>query len=273
VFSALALSLSLGCARHEASASAGRLQKDLDKPDAPQSRSLVAPHEVLPELPKIASNFELPAKVDLKRIVELDVPNDYRVRVLHAASPVTRAIVYLHGMCSSSSPANEWAPDAARFGTLVLLRAETPCGDRPGNKWTKDPAQLQARIDRALDAVRAARGGHLDTQNLGIIGYSQGAHRAEVLAAAYPARYPNVVLGGPPEAALPEHFQSARRVAVLGGELENSDHMRLGAERLRTNDIEARFFVLPHAYHGDYGPEGVRVMQTVLAWVFEEDSR
>jgi pimeloyl-ACP methyl ester carboxylesterase len=223
--------------------------------------------------PAPSRNFELSADVDLTRIIDVDVPHDYRVRVLHAAPPIERAIVYLHGMCSTSLPADRWAPLAARFGTLVLLRAETPCGDRPGNKWTKDPARLQERIDRALEAVRRERGGHLDTQTLGLIGYSQGAHRAEVLAATYPTRYPNVVLGGPPEAALPEHFQGAHRVAVLGGELENTDHMRHGTEQLRTSGVQARFFVLPGAYHGDYGPEGVRVMQDVLVWVFSEDFR
>jgi pimeloyl-ACP methyl ester carboxylesterase len=149
---------------------------------------------------------------------------------------------------------------------------ETPCGDRPGNKWTKDPALLQARIDRALEAVRLARGGHLDTETLGMIGYSQGAHRAEVLAGAYPERYPWIVLGGPPEAALPQNFRRVKHLAILGGELENTAHMRLGAERVKESGVDVRFFTLPRAYHGDYGPDGVRVMSEVLAWVFRTTS-
>jgi pimeloyl-ACP methyl ester carboxylesterase len=216
--------------------------------------------------------FELPAHIDTSKIVEVEVPSDLRVRVLHAPAPVRRAIVYLHGMCSSSTPADRWAKLAAAYGTLVLLRAETPCGSRPGNKWTKDTAILQARIDRALEAVKAARGGHLDTETLGMIGYSQGAHRAEILAGAYPHRYPHLVLGGPPEAALPENFKNAQRVVILGGELENTAHMRLGADRLRESGVDVRFFTLPRAYHGDYGPEGVRVMKDVLAWVFRTTS-
>jgi pimeloyl-ACP methyl ester carboxylesterase len=214
----------------------------------------------------VSKTFDLPPDVDTTRIVDLDVPSDLGVRVLHAKAPLERAIVYLHGMCSTSHGADRWAPLAGDYGTLVMLRAETPCGDRPGNKWTKDPAILQARIDRALDAVRAARGGHLDRERLAILGYSQGAHRAELLAQTYPERYPWVMLGGPPEAALPEHFRGVERLAIFGGELENTQHMRRGAERVAASGVPTRYFVLPGAYHGDYGPDGRRVMLEVLEW-------
>jgi len=147
-----------------------------------------------------------------------------------------------------------------------MLRAETPCGDRPGNKWTKDSSILQARIDRALEAVRVARGGHLELKKLAMIGYSQGAHRAELLAAAYPERYPWVMLGGPPEAALPENFRAVERLAVFGGEFEKSEHMQRGARRVAASGIPTKYFILPKAYHGDFGPQGPAVMQQVLDW-------
>lgn len=213
--------------------------------------------------------FALPPNLDTTQIVEVEVPLDLPVRVLHAEPPLELAIVYLHGMCSTSRGAEGWASVATKYGTLVMLRAETPCGDRPGNKWTKDTAILQTRIDRALEAVRATRGGHLTLKRLAILGYSQGAHRAELLVAAYPDRYPWVMLGGPPEAALPENFRAVERLAVFGGELEKSEHMQKGARRVAASGIPTQYFVLPKAYHGDFGPKGREVMQEVLSWALE----
>ncbi len=234
------------------------------RPDA--STNATAPAEV----PKEPAPEPLPESLDFERIVDLPVPGDLAVRVLHARAPKRRALAYFHGMCSSSTPADIWAKKAAEYGTLIMLRADIPCGDRPGNKWSKDPAVLTARLDRALTVVKEARRGHLDTDRIALLGYSQGAHRIEVLAGYAPDRYPWLILGGPPEAAVPANFKGARAVAVLGGDLENTDHMRQGVQLLTYKGTRARFFRLPASYHGTFGPKGEEVMAEVLAWTFED---
>lgn len=222
------------------------------------------------EPPKEPAPEPLPEGLDFEHIVDLAVPGDLSVRVLHARAPERRALAYFHGMCSSSTPADIWAKKAAEYGTVIMLRADIPCGDRPGNKWSKDPALLTTRLDRALTAVQEARRGHLDTDRIALVGYSQGAHRIEVLAGHAPERYPWLILGGPPEAAVPANFKGARAVAVLGGDLENTDHMRQGVQLLTHKGVRARFFRLPASYHGTFGPKGAEVMAEVLAWTFEE---
>jgi hypothetical protein len=43
--------------------------------------------------------------------------------------------------------------------------------------------------------------------------------------------------------------------------------MREGADALLRAGIPARFFLLPKARHGQYGPEGDRVLGEAFAWL------
>src|SRR4029078_11864236 len=97
--------------------------------------------------------------------------------------------------------ADSWEDVATRHGTLITLRADVPCGDRPGFKWPKETEAIQARLERALAIVRDLRGGELDDQAPILIGYSQGAHRAEKLARPYPHPYRLLAPGGAPPAS------------------------------------------------------------------------
>jgi len=198
---------------------------------------------------------------------DVPVPGDRPLRVAHARAGSRQAIIYLHGMCGDEKGADAWADVATRHGTLITLRADVPCGDRPGFKWPKEPEAIQARIERALGTVRDLRGGELDDQDPILIGYSQGAHRAEKLAVAYPHRYRTLALGGPPTAASPDRLRHANRVAILGGELEDTSHMVEGYLDLVGRGIGAEFFTLPRAGHGGYGPEGRRVMTEVFSYL------
>lgn len=226
------------------------------------------PTESPPAAPELGP-FALGTRVG--KVETFGIPGDRTVRLAHAPEHEARAIVYLHGMCSDTTAAEPWFPEAARYGTVIALRADVPCDDRPGFKWPKDPALLEARIARALERVKEERGGRLDLERPALIGYSQGAHRSELLTAAYPGRYRRVVLGGPPEAALAEHFQGVERVAFLGGEKEDTSHMVRGAANLAESGIATRFFLLPRAPHGSFGPRGNEVMRETLAWVFSNE--
>jgi predicted esterase len=202
---------------------------------------------------------------------EMDVPGDKPLYVIHAPRENRRVFIYLHGMCGDIYAVNSWREVAVEHGTLIALRGDKACG-KGRFRW-KDPAPLlQQRIERAIAVVRDARGGALDTNDITLMGYSQGAARAERLATLYPQAYRRVILGGPPRQPQVQHLQNASAIAVIGGELETYGHMLAGAEALQSAGKPARFFLLPKAEHGKYGPNGQRVMQEVLHWVLEPDS-
>lgn len=201
------------------------------------------------------------------RPVDIPVPGDRPLRVAHAGADEERAIVYLHGMCGAEEGADVWADLATSHGTLITLRADVPCGDRPGFKWPKEPDAIQARVEHALAVVRELRDGHLARDDVWLVGYSQGAHRAERLAAAFPHLYRTLALGGTPTVPSPDRLRHARRVAVFGGELENTSHMVEGYLALDAAGLPTDFFILPRAGHGTFGPEGRRVMSEIFSYL------
>jgi predicted esterase len=253
--------------------------------DAPQSREERRPDVALPKTDPLAPPVsdaqkatsddsgehsdappqeaprELPSGLKIGEPAEFHLEGDRPLRVTHARANQQHAIVYLHGMCGDSRGADGWADLAAERGTLIVVRATEPCPDRPGYKWPKEVEEIQSRIDVAL------AGGLLNQSVVTLIGYSQGANRAEKLAALNPQRYPLIVLGGPPTQPSPELLHSTQRVAILGGELEDTTHMELGDLALRQAGVPSHFFLLPRAHHGDYGPEGRRVISEAFAFL------
>lgn len=209
-----------------------------------------------------------PSDLPLHKPYDLAVDGDRDLRLAHAAADQKHAIVYLHGMCGDSRGADSWIDIATEQATVITVRAHVPCPDRPGYKWPQEASEIQARIEQALRRVHELRAGHLDTSVVTLIGYSQGAHRAERLAAAYPAQYRRLVLGGPPTPPEVDLLAHAEAIAILGGEFEDTAHMEFGFSNLKAAGKNARFFLLPRAHHGGYGPEGRRVMTEVLSWLW-----
>lgn len=198
--------------------------------------------------------------------IEKDVP----AYVLPSEEGTSRVIVYLHGHCGDALAGLRSFPEAARkVGTMISVQGDVPCPKRPGRRrWSTDPKQIQARIDAAIAATAAALGRELSPGELTLVGYSEGALRAELLAGAFPERYPHIVLGGEPRAPRPANFQKAKAVATLAGQHDTQQSMRDGAEALSKAGILARFFLLPKARHGQYGPEGNRVLSEAFSWMF-----
>lgn len=269
-WSSLVLTCVLGCSEGKGSAknTAGPASTSRVSEEATAASAPTAEASSRPEEPK-AAPAELPADLKLRVPADVAIDGDRDLRVAHAEGSNRHALVYLHGMCGDSKGADPWTDLATERGTLVVVRADVPCGDRPGYKWPAEPEAIEARIVRALEQVKSSRNGLLDLDRVTLVGYSQGAHRAELLAARYPDKYKNLVLGGPPTAALPENLKAATRVAVLGGELENATHMKKGASDLAAAGITSRFFLLPKTGHGGYGPEGHRVMAEVFTWLWD----
>lgn len=211
----------------------------------------------------------LPDGVVPGKSVTISVAGDRGAFAIHAPAENTRAIVYLHGMCGNVRAVESWKDVLATSGTLIAVLGDRPCG-AGRYKWGKDLGQLQQRVEHALRAVKSARGGLLDIEHPILFGYSQGADRAEALAARFPKRYQLVVLGGSPKMPRLQHLGETTAVAMFAGELEVSGNMRLGAEVLAAAGKPARFFLLPKAKHGEFGPEGSRVMSEIFSWLLSD---
>ncbi len=207
-----------------------------------------------------ATPHDAPLEVESVR-----VPGDRSVYVVGAGAPVPRAIVYLHGKCGDPLAFRPWAAAASRHGTLVSIQGDVPC-DNGRRRWSHDLALAQRRIDAALEAVSSARGVRLDARALTAIGYSEGAIRVEQLARRSPDRYPHVILAAGPVAPRATGLERAR-IVVLAGARDRREHLREAADAMAKAGLPVTFMLLPRAAHGDYGPEGERVMDAALEWL------
>jgi pimeloyl-ACP methyl ester carboxylesterase len=202
--------------------------------------------------------------------MHVDVDGDRPVLVYMAAPHVEHAIIYLHGHCGRLAKIDGWASEATRFGTVIALLGNWECNGAPGRfRWGMSVRYLNDRIVRAAERVKELRGGALDADHVTLIGYSQGAEKAQLLPRWYPERYPRIVLAGPPMAPHPWLLAPARAVVVIAGENENQEHMRRGFRDLQFAGQLAAFMELPAAAHGDFGSEGAVVMGQALWWLFD----
>jgi pimeloyl-ACP methyl ester carboxylesterase len=174
-------------------------------------------------------------------------------------------MVFLHGMCGHGhgyAQSFQWS--ASKFGTLIAPQADIRCGKGEWAKWSNDLVALDARIQEAFRAL-----GHTDPiDDLVIMGYSQGATRAEALARKWPERYTRLVLMGAPQRPSPRGL-SVRAAVMMAGERDRQDLMKAAARSFTAAGIPATFLVLPGATHGAMGQNPERSMGEALAWLFE----
>lgn len=198
------------------------------------------------------------------------VPGDASVRVRRGASSDRRVLVYLPGKCGNPEAPFEAFPEAAASsGTLVVVEGSIRCPGSQRRRWEPDLVAIDARIRRAVEAVSGADGKDnvLDQNVATILGYSEGALRAEGLARRFPDRYPAAVIMASPRKPSADSFDRSRRVAFVVGERDRRDLMVDGAKEAEAKRAPVRLFLLPGATHGTYGPEGERVMGEVLGFV------
>jgi pimeloyl-ACP methyl ester carboxylesterase len=199
----------------------------------------------------------------------LEVSGDRSVLVAFGDTEGRRPIVYLHGMCADPrEDLDAWGNIAQEHGTIVALVGDVPCPDKPGRTmWSEDARRIDERIVDALDAINVSGRVKLDKEDLVLVGESMGAARAELLARRAPQRYARLVLVGSPQRPSPENLRGVKAVANLAGEKEAQSNMREGARVLANAGTASRFYELPGAVHGHYGPEGERVMREAIAFV------
>ncbi|MCC6644287.1 MAG: hypothetical protein IT374_01790 [Polyangiaceae bacterium] len=209
-----------------------------------------------------------PAEVARGVVVSLEVPGDVPVAFVRATSASKRVIVYLPPRCVDAGESfREWAVVASRDASALGLTGDTPCPASPHQQLTTDITKLSSRVDAALSAAAAVS--QIDRASIVLAGYSQGAARAEDLVQHDPARFPRALLIGAPEAPQVSHLGRARAVATAAGERDRRDLMLTGTQALGRAGVPSRFFLLPGAAHGEFGPEGGDVMLEAIAWLFE----
>ncbi len=197
---------------------------------------------------------------------DVNIPDDRPAYVLRGNAGDPRVIIYLPGMCGDVAAADYFRETVRAHGTLIAVRGDTPC-ENGRFKWRDDASKIQTRIRAAFKRVNALYGGELKLDQALLFGYSQGAERAEKVAQRYPQQYPRVVLGGPPMKASAVRLAQAQRVAILGGELETTENMRMGVDALQTAGVDCRYFTLECAYHGYFGTSAETQLTEVLDWV------
>lgn len=186
-------------------------------------------------------------------------------RVAPAEGDSKRVIVYLHGFCSDAASVADWAPAVQRHATLIAPHGELGCDGQPGRyRWGNDIRFIDYRIQRAIRSVAKHLGRELAAADVTIVGYSEGAARAESLAWLFPKHYRRAVLMSGPEVPAFEKVRGLERIAVLRGEREYRRTYRLAAEHFDRAGVSARFWELPGASHGELGPEGARVLGEVF---------
>lgn len=198
---------------------------------------------------------------------EVRVPGDASVLVVPGRTPTP--IVYLHGRCGDQRAFTAWAEAGLEFGTIVSIKGDQRCKAGGRAKWTEDPARLDRRITKALDIVAKELGVTIDGERRLVIGYSQGALRAESLSTKFPERYPRAVLVAGPRAPRPTSLTKSEAVLLVVGDHDARQHLSEAASKLAGSGRRVRYLELPGARHGEYGSEARRVFSEGLGWLVE----
>jgi pimeloyl-ACP methyl ester carboxylesterase len=189
-------------------------------------------------------------------------PSIYVLRGAHAGNA---PIVVLHGMCSHAlgyAQSFQWS--AAKKGIIVAPQGDRPCGG-PWASWSLDIAALDERVRLAFRALGVPE----PLRDVTVVGYSQGASRAEALARKWPERYSRLVLIAGPDAPSARGLGTLRAAVMMAGERDRQDLMKKGLAAFRAAGIPATFQVIPGARHGEMGPNPESTMGSALDWLWE----
>jgi predicted esterase len=174
-------------------------------------------------------------------------------------------IVVLHGMCSHGlGYAQSFQWNAAKKGIVVAPQGDKPCGG-PWASWSLDLRALDERIVGAFIALGLPE----PIRDITLVGYSQGASRAEALARKWPDRYSRLILIASPDAPSARGLRQLRCAVMMAGERDRQDLMKQGASAFRAAGVPVTFQVIPQARHGEMGPHPEETMASVLDWCWK----
>jgi len=175
-------------------------------------------------------------------------------------------MVFIHGMCGHAlgyAQSFQWS--AAKHGLLVAPQGDVPCSPgSPWAKWSLDSSALDARIVAAFRALGSAE----PLVDVALIGYSQGASRAEALARRWPQRYTRLILIAGPTKVAPTGL-AVHSALMMAGSLDRQDLMQASARAFVAVGRRARYMALPNARHGAMGDTPEQTMDAALTWLYE----
>lgn len=201
-------------------------------------------------------------------LVELTAADGQKVFVVYGSSSQKRVMVYLHGRCDDPREAlGVFADSLKAQGHIVAPLGPEQRGCLGGTtQWASDGAKLDAQIRAAVAAAEKKVNGRWNHDDQVLIGYSQGAARGEDLLPAQP-RFRRAIFLGSPDAPDARFYSNVAAAAFLAGEKDRRDLMLTGEQALKRAGKPVKFFLLPGAEHGDFGPQGGAVMAQALAFV------
>lgn len=177
--------------------------------------------------------------------------------------------VFLGGSCTHPRASLEVLRRVANeHGAIVGLQGDQPCpgGDASLRKFSSDTLVLEKRIKAAL-AVAGSTGDAPIT----VIGYSQGAERAEWLANASHTRggetFTRFVLVAGPIVPQPSRFAHAHGVVALAGPGDVRENMAVGARRLHARTIPAIYMEMPSHHHQELDPAAAETLAGAFEWL------
>ena len=208
---------------------------------------------------------EPPDPIGPVRTVDVPVPGDLPAVVVRGAREHRKTMLFIPGMCvHPGGYVMSFQHAAAARGELVAVQGDVSCGgDGAMRRWSYDLEAMNHRIDAAFAAA-----GLGEVRDVIVIGYSQGAERAEKLVARWPAKYSRAVLIASPVAPSPQLLGGAQAVALMAGTYDGSQAtMRAAVRPLERAGVAAAYFSIPNARHGQMGDTPEETMRRALDFV------
>jgi predicted esterase len=197
------------------------------------------------------------------RVEKVPIPEDLPALLVRGREHRLR-MLFLAGMCTHPGGyLQSFQRTAAARGDLIAVQADLACaGDGAMRAWSRDLDLLDRRVDAAFHAA------DLEPREIVVIGYSQGAERAEELAKRWPDKYVAAILLGSPGVPSTQRLRQMRAVVLMAGTLDAAHRkMHAAVAPLTRAGVPARFISLPGARHGEMGPTPERSMSEALDFV------
>lgn len=239
---------------------------------APTPPQRAADSELETATAPIATRAPLPsAPAETPRLLEeIEVPGDLPAYVIHRRGDASRMrAVFLAGSCTHPETyLAAFEKEVADHGDLIALQGDVPCpgSDPKLRKWSTDAERMTKRIDAALRAagIESARG-------LTLIGYSQGAERAEWLSKYDQRKFTKFVLIASPIVPSPARLSGARAVVTMAGRGDEREKMSAGARDLRHARLRALYIELPSTHHGQLHDDDGPLFDQAFSWLETQD--
>lgn len=201
------------------------------------------------------------------RIEPLNTTDPVPTFVMRGEPHGSGKLVFIHGICGHGlgyAQSFQWS--AAKHGVLIAPQGDVPCSPgSPWAKWSLDVATLDVRIVAAFRALGTPK----PDREIAVIGYSQGASRAEALARRWPERYTRLILIAGPTKVSP-YGLSVTSALMMAGTLDRQDLMQRSAKAFAAAGRRARYLPLPNGRHGSMGDTPEQTMGAALDWLYQE---